>query len=310
MNKAKIIPVFYAADEKYMPYLGVALASLKRCKSKEYNYHIHVLYTGALNGHAKKIKDMEEDNLTIQFIDVTKEIERIQDCMICRDYYTPAIYYRLLIPELFPEFDKVLYMDCDTVLLTDVAELYGADIGDNYIGAVADQAVAAVPAFREYTKNALGIEAEKYFNSGVIVMNLKKFRQVGFCEKFAKTLRSYNFTIAPDQDVLNLICKDKVYYFDGGWNKMPIAGEDDKTPKLIHYNLTMKPWHYDGILYEEYFWRFAAQTEFLDVIKEAKKSFTPQMAQADAEGGKRLIALAQTEAEKPDNFIRSVGRTL
>lgn len=266
MDGAKIIPVFYAADEKYMPYLAVALASLKAVKSKDYYYHIHVLYAGALNGYAKKLKAMEEDNLTIQFIDVTQELARIQDCMICRDYYTPAIYYRLLIPELFPQFDKVLYMDCDTIALADVAELYGTDIGENYIGAVADQAVAAVPAFRAYTKNALGIEAEKYFNSGVIVMNLKEFRKVHFYEKFAQVLRSYNFTIAPDQDVLNLICKDKVCYLDGGWNQMPIAGEDAKTPKLIHYNLTMKPWHYDGVLYEEYFWHFAAQTEFLDDI--------------------------------------------
>ena len=198
-------------------------------------------------------------------------------------------------------------MDCDTIALTDVAELYGTDIGENYIGAVADQAVAAVPAFREYTKNALGIEAEKYFNSGVIVMNLKEFRKVHFYKKFAQVLRSYNFTIAPDQDVLNLICKDKVCYLDGGWNQMPIAGKDAKTPKLIHYNLTMKPWHYDGVLYEEYFWHFAAQTEFLDVINEAKKSFTPEMAQADEEGAKRLLALARAEAENPNNFIRSVG---
>lgn len=307
MQNKKNIPIFYASDEKYMPYLGVALASLKACKSWEYHYHIHVLYTGGLNGYSKMIKEMEEENFTISFIDVTSEIERLRDCMICRDYYTPAIYYRLLIPELFPQYDKVLYMDCDTVALADVAELYNVDVQDNYIGAVADQAVAAVPAFMEYTKNALGILGEKYFNSGVIVMNLKAFREVKFYEKFAKTLRSYNFTIAPDQDVLNLICKDKVCYLDGGWNKMPIAGEDKCAPKLIHYNLTMKPWHYDGVLYEEYFWHFAARTRFLDVIKQAKESFTPEMAKIDAEGGKKLIALAQAEAENPNNFIRSTG---
>ena len=310
MQNKKNIPIFYASDEKYMPYLGVALASLKACKSEKYDYHIHVLYTGGLNGHSKKIKEMEEENFTISFIDVTGEIDRLQDCMICRDYYTPAIYYRLLIPELFPNYDKVLYMDCDTVALTDVAELYDTDLQDNYIGAVADQAVAAVPAFMEYTKNALGILGEKYFNSGVIVMNLKAFREVNFYEKFAKTLRSYHFTIAPDQDVLNLICKDKVCYLDGGWNKMPIAGEDKRTPKLIHYNLTMKPWHYDGVLYEKYFWDFAAQTKFLDVIRQAKESFTSEMAKRDAEGGKKLIALALEEAKNPNNFIRLVGKNL
>ena len=307
MKNKKIIPIFYASDENYMPYLAVALASLKANKSEEFDYRIHVLYTGALNGYATKVEKMAENNLSIEFIDVSGEIDRIKDCMICRDYYTTAIYYRLLIPELFPQYDKALYMDCDTVALTDVAQLYNIDIADNYIGAVADQAVAAVPQFCEYTKNALGIDGGRYFNSGVIVMNLKKFREVNFCEKFTAVLRSYNFVIAPDQDVLNLICKDKVHYYDEGWNKMPIAGGNNQTPHLIHYNLCMKPWHYDGLLYEEYFWAFAAKTEFLEVIKQAKDNFTQERMEKDKKGSKRLIALARSEAENPNNFIRSIG---
>ncbi len=303
----KIIPIFYAADENYMPYLAVALTSLKETKSAEYDYRIHVLYTGDLNGYSHKIEKMQEENFTVSFEDVTEKIKRITDCIHCRDYYTPAIYYRLMIPEMFPKYEKVLYMDCDTVLLEDVAKLYNIDIGDNYIGAVADQAVAAVPQFVEYTKNALGILAEKYFNSGVIVMNLKKFREIDFYDKFNAVLRSYDFTVAPDQDCLNLICKDKVFYYDAGWNKMPIAGKDEGKLMLVHYNLTMKPWHYDGVLYEEYFWDYASRTEFLDVIKKEKASFTPAMAEKEVEGGKKLVELAQAEADNPNNFIRSVG---
>ncbi len=303
----KIIPIFYAADENYMPYLGVALTSLKANKSEAFCYKIHVLYTGDLNGYSKKIQKLEEEDFTISFEDVTEKIDRITDCIHCRDYYTPAIYYRLMIPEMFPQYDKVLYMDCDTVLLADVAELYTIDIGDNYIGAVADQAVAAVPQFVEYTKNALGIDAEKYFNSGVIVMNLEKFREMDFYGKFNAVLRSYDFTVAPDQDCLNLICKDKVCYYDAGWNLMPIAGLGEHEPKLIHYNLTMKPWHYDGVLYEEYFWAVAKSTEFIDVIEKEKAGFTKERALSEVEAGKKLVELAQSEADNPNNFIRSVG---
>ncbi len=303
-----IIPVFYAADENYMPYLAVALTALKQYKSKDYEYRIHVLYSGFLNGAATKVKGMEEEDFYIFFEDIGEKIQKINDCMHCRDYYTSAIYYRLLIPELFPQYDKVLYMDCDTVALTDIADLYRVDIGDNYIGAVADQAVGAVPQFKEYTKNALGIDAEKYFNSGVIVMNLKKLREIGFYEKFSKVLRSYDFTIAPDQDVLNLICKDRVYYYGAGWNRMPIGGAESEHPKLIHYNLTMKPWHYDGILFEEYFWDFAARTPFLEEMKRVKAGYTPDKVKQDEEGGAKLVALAQSEADNPNNFIRSVGK--
>ena len=305
--KKTIIPIFYAADENYMPYLAVALASLKGYITDKYEYNIHVLYAGRLNGNATKVKGMEGENFHIFFEDVGERIMRITDCMHCRDYYTSAIYYRLFIPELFPQYEKAVYLDCDTIACTDIAKLYEIEIGENYIGAVADQAVAAVEEFRAYTKNALGIAYDHYFNSGVIVMNLAKFREIGFYERFGEVLRSYDFTIAPDQDCLNLICKDKVYYYEAGWNQMPIGGRAEDAVYLIHYNLSMKPWHYSGILYEELFWAYAEKTEFYSVIRTVKENFTSEMVKRDEEGGKRLIALAKAEADNPNNFIRSVG---
>ena len=310
MQSKKVIPIFYASDENYIPYLSVSLFSLKTHKSEGQNYKIHILYTGEQSENVAKIKGMAEEDFSIDFIDVAKELHRLSDCMVCRDYYTPAIFYRLLIPQLFPEYDKVLYLDCDTVALADVAELYNTDIQDKYIGAVVDQVVATVPEFGSYTKNSLGIDGEKYFNSGVIVMNLKQFRAINFYDRFCSVLRSYHFVIAPDQDVLNLICKDKVFYYGSEWNKMPLARENKEKPKLIHYNLSTKPWHYDGVDYEEYFWAYAAKTEFFGEIKKEKENFTPEMAQKDLVGSQKLVLLAQSEADNPDNFIRSVGRSL
>lgn len=75
-------------------------------------------------------------------------------------------------------------MDSDTVVLGDVSELFSYELGGNLIGAVPDQAVAAVEPFREYTKSALGIDAEQYFNAGIILMNLKKFREDDFTADF------------------------------------------------------------------------------------------------------------------------------
>ena len=200
-----VVPVFYAADENYLPFLGVALASLKAHASKERTYHVHVLSSGKLGDNAKKIKEMQTENIRVSFHDVSERIEKIVNVLHCRDYYTPAIFYRLFIPDLFPQYDKAIYLDCDTVLCADIAQLYDIDIKDNLIGAVADQAVAGVVAFREYTKNALGINAEKYFNSGVITLNLKKLRKMNFFQTFFNVLSSYAFIVAPDQDCLNLI---------------------------------------------------------------------------------------------------------
>ena len=257
----------------------------------------------AIKGDAKKIKEMETENIHVRFHDVSKRIEEIISVLHCRDYYTPAIFYRLFIPDMFPQYDKAIYLDCDTVLCADIAELYDIDIKDSFIGAVADQAVASVVAFREYTKNALGIYAEKYFNSGVITLNLKKLREMNFFQTFFSVLSSYAFIVAPDQDCLNLICKKKVHYYSKAWNAMPIGGGKGVKPKLVHYNLSLKPWHYDGVLYAEYFWEYARQTPFLKAIEKKKQSFTPEMAERDRVSGERLIALAQAEADSEHNYL-------
>ncbi|MBQ8320213.1 MAG: glycosyltransferase family 8 protein [Clostridia bacterium] len=309
MKNEKTVPVFFAADENYMPFLGVTLASMKKYLDAERKYAIHVLYTGELGKNARRVKEMETENFSVSFTDVSQKAEEIRGVMRCRDYYTSAIYFRLFIPDLFPEYEKAIYLDCDTVLLADVAKLYDEEIGDNYIGAVADEVVAGIPQFRVYVKNALGIEPENYFNSGVIVMNLKELRALDFYKTFYGVLSSYDFIVAPDQDCLNLICKDKVFYYGSEWNKMPTAGGEKTLPKLIHYNLCMKPWHYDGVLYEEYFWEIARQTPFYELILTKKLEFTPERAKCDEEGGKKLLALAQAEADSPNNYLRTVAVT-
>ncbi len=308
MNNEKLIPVFFAADENYMPFLAVTLTSMKKHMDKTRSYAIHVLYTGELGKNAEWVKGMAEENFSVSFTDISEKAELIKSVMRCRDYYTSAIYFRLFIPDLFPQYEKAIYLDCDIVLLSDVAELYDQEIGENYIGAVADEVVASIPQFRCYTKNALGIDAETYFNSGVITLNLKKLRGLDFYKTFYGILSSYDFVVAPDQDCLNLICKGKVYYYGGEWNKMPTAGDKNASPKLIHYNLCMKPWHYDGILFEEYFWEFAKATPFYQTILAKKAAFTKAHAKRDETDGKNLLSLAQSEADSPNNYIRTVGK--
>ena len=129
-----------------------------------------------------------------------------------------------------------------------------------------------------------------------------------FCKSFREVLSSYDFVVAPDQDCLNLICKDKVFYYGVEWNKLPIGGEISALPNLIHFNLTMKPWYYDGILYGEYFWDYAKKTAFYDDIIAIKNAFTPEKAKRDEESGKALVALAQAEADSPTNYLKTVAK--
>ena len=69
-NVRKTIPVFFAADENYLPFLGLTLASIKKYAKQENDYKIHVLYTGDLGENAKKIEEMQTENVTVSFTDI------------------------------------------------------------------------------------------------------------------------------------------------------------------------------------------------------------------------------------------------
>ena len=303
--KRKEIPVFFAADNNYLPFLDVTLLSVKEHASKNYIYKIYVLHSGINGKKAEEIMRHACEDFQIAFVNVEEYLQDVQQYFRLRDYYTSAIYYRLFIVGMFPNLDKALYLDCDIVALSDVAELYNTELGSAYVGAVADQVVGAEPIFKDYTKRALGVDGEKYFNSGVITLNLKQLRKINFYEKFYAMLKSYDFRVAPDQDCLNVLCKGRVRYFSEVWNRMPQAVAEQSgapEPKLIHYNLSKKPWHYTDVPYQDHFWKYAKQSAFYKEILHHLNSFTKDKAEKDMQAGKALLQLAKTEAESEQNY--------
>ena len=307
-KEREIVPVFFAADDRYLPFLDVAIASLQDNASAQFEYRIYVLHSGIQGRNAERIMRHSRDGFTVRFVDVAEHLEKIAQHLHLRDYYTSAIYYRLFIVAMVPEYDKAVYLDCDTVVLGDVSELFSTDLKDNWVGAVADGVVSSVPVFCKYTKEALGIEGSRYFNSGVLVMNLRRLRAVEFYRAFCDLLGRYPFRVAPDQDCLNVLCKDKVHYFSSEWNKMPQSTDGGTALKLVHYNLAQKPWHYDGIRYEEYFWNYAQKSDFYGEILAQRQAFTPEHAARDEAGGRALLALANSEAESEHNYFRLFGK--
>lgn len=305
MSTKKIIPIFYASDENYLPYLTVSVSSLKENASKEYAYEIYVLHANMEQGAStEKLLKYADEDFRIVFVDISERLEDVKNALQLRDYYTGATYYRIFIASMFPQFEKAIYLDSDTIVLGDISKMYEMELKDELIGAARDGAVAAVPEFRLYTKETLGIAADEYFNAGVLLMNLKQFRKDDFYSKFCGLLKEYKFCVAQDQDYLNVLCHGKVRYFGEEWNRMPIGGEGD-TPELIHYNLTMKPWHYENIPFKEHFWNYARRSEFYQRILNDLHGYSAADKAHDSECEVALRALAVKEAERRDNFIKT-----
>ena len=306
MKTNKIVPVFFASDRNYVPYLTVAIKSLIDRTSENNEYRIYILTNDVTEEDIKEIRSYEKENAKVEIVDVNEKIEVIKNKVALRDYYSVSIYFRLFIPSLFPEYDKAIYLDSDIVLNRDIADLYNVDIGNNFVGAILDETVFTNKDFIYYVREALDVTEKQYFNSGVLIMNLKKFRDHEIEEDFYSWVNNYSTkfgSVAPDQDYLNCICKNKVKYLPLGWNKMPLGSTlEDKDLFLIHYNMFFKPWKYENTMFEEYFWNIAKQTSFYEFIKNQQQSYGEERKRNDALAIENLMKLAINIANSGSNY--------
>lgn len=299
-NNLEVIPIFFAVDDGYIPFLAVALQSLIENSSKNYYYSIKILYTNIEEENKQKISKYKKENVNIEFVDLNYYIKKVKDKLYTRDYYTKTTYFRLFIPNLYPQYDKAIYLDSDIVVLGDIAELYNVNMGNNLIAAAPDDVIQTTKVFQEYAEKVVGVaDYRNYFNAGILLMNLDEFRKFNFQEKFLYLLETIKFTVAQDQDYLNRLCKGKVKIIDKAWDRMPIAIDDMKEEdiKVIHYNLAYKPWHFENVLYKAYFWKYAQKTEFYKQIEDIRKSYTEEERFKDMEQYKKLQDLAKKESD-------------
>ena len=185
-------------------------------------------------------------------------------------------------------------------------ELYEIDLGDNLLGGVSDAIIASRQEFRDYAELGCGIYPyTRYFNSGMMLMNLDAMREFDLEGKFEFLFNTYGFeTVCPDQDYLNVICKDRVLYLDEGWDKMAIDGNYKGRPMIVHYNNFAKPWQQNGINYSGYFWQYAMISPFCKEIVGIRRSFTADKLKEQETGGMELVKSTIRIVNSPNNFRR------
>ena len=298
----KEIPIFTACDDNYMPFLAVTLQSIIENAAQDYIYSFRILHSGVSSDNIQKIMNYNRGNFKIEFVDVRNALKDVMQRLHTCIYYTQTTYYRLFISNLYPQYDKVIYIDSDVVVRGDISELYNIEIGNNLVGAVTDDYVMTHPYIQPYFTEVLGMKSVKdYFNAGLIIMNLNQFREQKFEDQIVDLLNKYKFVVQ-DQDYLNLICQGKVKYIDPMWNKSPCT-PDVKVEdiKLIHYKLIWKPWHAD-ISYGDEFWKYVEKTEYNDIIKNIRANYTEAQYQKDIDGYNDFMDAIHNELFNPENY--------
>lgn len=274
MDNGKIVPIVFAVNNAYVPYLCVAIHSLIANACKDFQYNIYVFHTEVVDLNQRKLRQMRTQNVNIECINI---IDYVKDKNVnIEGHLTVEAIYRLMIPYVLPQYEKVLYLDSDLVINRDVAELYQQDIGDNLLGAVRN---TINDWFKNYIDTRLHVPYESCFNSGVLLINTKAFLTDNIMEKCIKFLSGDIAYRNLDQDALNVICLGRTHYLDNRWNvcwqfwfQEPIDSyksifyEATENPYITHFTSQWKPWRFPSMIMADQFWKYARQTIFYEEI--------------------------------------------
>ncbi len=305
-----IIPIFFATDDNFVKYTLVSLTSLKANADMSRHYRIYILMTKVSDKLRAAFDALREDNFEIEFVDVSAYLDSCSEKLHVRDYYSKTTYYRFFIAEMYPAYDKAIYIDSDTIVLGNVAELYDHDLGENYVGACHEQAMVQMDVYGKYVETVLGIDRNRYFNAGMLLINCRLFREVKMLEQFLDLLGKYTFVVTQDEDYLNVLCQNRVLWLHQGWNT-EVIGEifvPEEEMKIIHYIMTSKPWHYKDCRMADHFWRYAEKTEVIDEIRTELENYTDEQRAEDAASCERLAKTAEAETARTDTYFRQINR--
>lgn len=259
--------------DDYNRHAGVTLLSLLENSSLPVTAHL--LYDANLSKGKEaeeaynkscyqKIADRYGCELYFHHVEVpewTKNLESVKK-------WTQGTLLRLYLPELLPDVDKIIYVDCDMAIQTEIDALWNISLDKKYLAAVHD---SDVPRFnqkrRELYKEKM-IDVESYFCAGTLIFNLKKLQglEIPFTEIMFSYLRENPDLPFLDQDMLNWFCKGEYVQLDDKynvytWRKEILSMANDC---IIHYAGAKKPWKkYNGKI-DDYYWKYLMQTPWCE----------------------------------------------
>jgi lipopolysaccharide biosynthesis glycosyltransferase len=242
----KGIHIVSVANNDYARPLAVMLYSLLENSAARKRIIINIIDDGILYQNKLIIrKVIHKFHSQVRFLNVNKSL--YQD-LRTNGRFGREVYYRISIPELLEsEIEKAIYLDCDLIVQEDIERLWSINLGEHFLAAV------KTPA-GEHRRKVLSIPRHSYFNSGVMVLNLRKWRLNNISQKVIRFIKSHPMKIKfPDQDGLNAILYNKWLRLHPKWNyytsyNLPLAVK----PSIIHYNGNRKPWSHNPPLKQEF----------------------------------------------------------
>jgi lipopolysaccharide biosynthesis glycosyltransferase len=259
--KTKPINIAFCFNENLWMQVGVTITSLLCTAEEKCCYNIYCVVPASMNQTKKNILKAQVKKYSplsmINFLTVTNQLDSVEPAE------NRATCYRLLLPNLLPDVDKVIYTDIDVIFNDDLQELDKIDISKYYVAGVRDFYKNDKNLRRKtrkiYSEYGLYDISDKgqYINAGVLILNLKKIRQDDIDKKWFELI-NIDFPYI-DQDIINITCAGNILLLPYYYNL------NHDSARIIHYagsGSFGKPWEVNSKIGSELWWYYAGQTPF------------------------------------------------
>ena len=261
----KTVSVAFCFNNAYCSLAAGAISSLIRHTSEQYQYDIYIVQDDISEQNRYLINTLnDKGNVNIIFVDVKFDELTNEDINYTR--HTKYAFARLFFHRIFPQLDRILYLDSDLIIVGDVAEIFNQDLEGHAIGATLDPCTQCgidklkSIKFNTYVTDLIGKyktsydyfsrhlnlsdkQINMYFCSGVLLIDLKKGAEV--IDKKAPEIMKRKYVMV-DQDILNMLFKDDKKIIEQRFNvfdtrTFKFISENSSNPVIIHYNGRIKP---------------------------------------------------------------------
>lgn len=303
ISDVPVISIVASSDRTYLPHLSALIHSIFDNSSKDSFIDFIVLDGGLTEDETyllKRIPESYKCQGRITFINMSRQFLGVKT----HSYFPTSTLYRLMLPEMLEDYDRILFIDTDMIVLADLKELYNIDMNGKSIAAAKDLIMrtfiaGGVKSIQEcggkvtsiYLSQYLymGKKIYEYFQAGTILFDLNKMRENGYSSTMQQDIldRKYWFL---DQDVLNKNLFGDVFFIDNKWNsttidpihidylnesELKIYNESIDRPFIIHFAGENKPWVNDKHPMSHHYWYYLRKTHWFEKVL---KSYINQTA--------------------------------
>ncbi len=274
-----MINVSTSLNRGYVDYACVMLCSL--CENASDRIHAYILQCELTEDDKSRMTDvLSPYDIELSFISI--DPQRFDERMVRNEMWTVEAYFRLFLPDILPrDVDRILYLDVDVIVNHPIDEFYYIDFqGMDFVATIDNSGLleAQFHGMRKEKMDPLIKTGHKYFNSGVVLMNMDQIRGEYSFDVYDAAMKEWEYQMfAPDQDILNYVHAGKVLYVDPlKWDAFAIHifnfdvmdfEEFDEYASIIHYS-GPKPWQHKMAHYpfEKIWWRYAKKLSIYDEL--------------------------------------------